>query len=56
MILMECGVDDVTKNFGHFFQSFVFSQFVQKCNKNVLPIETHCQTGTGGVMMSSFYF
>ena len=21
---------------------FVFSQFVQKCNKNVLPIETHC--------------
>ena len=33
------------KHFGYFFQSFVFLQFVQKCNKyNVLPIETHCQT------------
>ena len=35
------GVELMTsqKNVG-LFQSFVFSQFVQKCNKNVLPIET----------------
>ena len=28
---------DVTKKYFHKFPSFVFSQFVQKCNKNVLP-------------------
>ena len=33
------------KYFGHFFQSFVFSQFVQKCNKKCSPLFSRfCQT------------